>query len=94
MVGVMSHTCITSIPNYSLSDADMNRQWSRKYDPTLWDCTTCFLNGDPRQAMPRGYEDVTTIAELRARKQKFDALELGTEPKSDELASGQKKNDP
>jgi hypothetical protein len=46
----------------------------RKYDPSLFDCTTCFFgpNPDPRHAYPRGCEDVTTIRELRTRKQELD----------------------
>ncbi|KEQ62515.1 uncharacterized protein M437DRAFT_66377 [Aureobasidium melanogenum CBS 110374] len=53
----------------------------RKYDPSLFDCTTCYFGPgpDPRQAWPRGCEDVTTLRELRIRKQELD---LGLDPGS------------
>lgn len=53
----------------------------RKYDPSLFDCTTCYFGPGPdlRQTYPRGCEDVTTIGELRTRKQELD---LGLEPGS------------
>lgn len=52
-----------------------------KYDPSLFDCTSCLFgpDPDPRQAFPRGCEDVTTLRELRIRKQE---LSLGMRPGS------------
>lgn len=46
----------------------------RKYDPSLFDCPACFFGPgpDPRKAFPRGCEDVTTLSQLRARKQELD----------------------
>jgi len=51
----------------------------RKYDSTLFDCTRCFTGDDPLEALPRGFEGLKTVAELRARKQ---ALDEGLKPGS------------
>jgi hypothetical protein len=44
----------------------------RKYDPTVFDCTSYFSGDDPLKALPEDYQDLKTIVEIRVRKQELD----------------------
>ncbi|THY15056.1 hypothetical protein D6D01_07988, partial [Aureobasidium pullulans] len=66
----------------------------RKYDPDLYDCFSCFLGTDSVQALPRGCEDIRTIAELRVRKEELDAQGFTSKSPSGDTANDSKESEP
>lgn len=49
------------------------RLWWRSKDETI--CNSCYTNGEWKDIMPQGYEDVKTLKEIRARKEELEKQE-------------------
>ena len=63
-------TCDT----YRLNGAKLWWQRHTPSDPPLYDCQTCYVTTRPLPlCMPKGYEDVKTTKDLRARKAELDS---------------------
>lgn len=62
----VQHACSTClIPRYG----GAHKLWWASYDGKHYQCNSCYFNGS--DVMPKGYEDVLSMAELKKRMEKL-----------------------